>query len=107
MTTAGLDDLTNLDIVNIFVSSGETMRTQIIRIGNSRGIRIPKLLLEKCRLEEEVELEVRAGQLVIRPIRGPRKEWTTAFRQMAEYNQDDLLDEGEPMTKWSSKNWEW
>jgi prevent-host-death family protein len=42
------------------------MKVRIVRIGNSQGIRIPKLLLEQTGLRDEVELEVRAGSLVLR-----------------------------------------
>ena len=41
------------------------MITTIISIGNSRGIRIPKLLLEESGLDNEVELEVKKGEIKI------------------------------------------
>ena len=57
-----------------------SLRTRIIKIGNSRGVRIPKLLLDQLGLDEEVELAVREDQLVIRPIRRPRYGWDEQFR---------------------------
>ena len=68
------------------------MRTRIIKIGNFRGIRIPKLLLDQLGLNEEVELAVQGDQLVIRPIRHPRYGWNGQFRMMAEHGDDRLLD---------------
>ena len=84
------------------------MKTRIVRIGNSRGIRIPKALLEQCRLGSTVELEVQDGQLVVRPIERPRLGWDEAFRQMAEQGDDQLLDRGAlPSTDWDTRGWEW
>ena len=70
------------------------MKTRIVRIGNSRGIRIPKALLEQCRLGSTVELEVQDGQLVVRSIERPRLGWAKSFRQMAEQGDDQVLDSG-------------
>ena len=84
------------------------MKTRIVRIGNSRGIRIPKALLEQCRLGSTVELEVQDGQLVVRPVERPRLGWDEAFRQMAEQGDDQLLDRGAlPSTDWDTREWEW
>jgi antitoxin MazE len=83
------------------------MKAQIIQIGNSKGIRIPKHLLEECRLEDEVELEAQPGQLVVRPLGSPRHGWAEAFEKMAKYGDDVLLDKNPPETKWSRKDWKW
>jgi antitoxin MazE len=68
------------------------MKTQIIKIGNSKGIRIPQALLEQCHLDGKVELEAQLGQLVVRPAKGPREGWAAAFKKMARYGDDELLD---------------
>ena len=84
------------------------MKTNVVRIGNSRGIRIPKTLLERCRLQDEVELEVQNDHLVIRPVVKPRSGWEDAFRRMHERGDDALLDEGLlPATQWDKTEWEW
>ena len=84
------------------------MRASIVRIGNSRGIRIPQSLLEQCRLGSSVELEVQDGQLVVRPADRPRAGWDDAFCAMAEQGDDALLDqESLPGTEWDAKEWEW
>ena len=84
------------------------MRTTIVRIGNSRGIRIPKAMLEQCHLGNAVELEVQDGQLVVRPAEGPRLGWDDAFRRMREQGDDTLLDD-EPVSagEWDRTEWEW
>jgi antitoxin MazE len=86
------------------------VKTRIIKIGNSQGIRIPKLLLQQLGLGEEVEVEVeaQAGQLVIRPARSPRADWEAAFAEMAAQGDDQLLDD-EPLvlTVWETDEWRW
>lgn len=84
------------------------MKTALIRIGNSRGVRIPKAFLEECRLQDEVDLEVQHDHLVIRAARRPRTGWDEAFRRMGERQDDALLDEGSlPATEWDTTEWEW
>ncbi|MBD1862942.1 AbrB/MazE/SpoVT family DNA-binding domain-containing protein [Trichocoleus desertorum] len=84
------------------------VKTRIIKIGNSQGIRIPKLLLEQLQLSDEVELEVQQNQLIIRPVRSVRQRWDEEFQKMAEHGDDHLLDQ-EPtsLTSWDSDEWEW
>jgi len=84
------------------------MKASVVRIGNSRGIRIPKTLLEQCRLGGTVELEVRQGELVVRPAAKPRSGWEEAFREMAQRGDDALLDrESLPSTRWDKTEWKW
>ena len=84
------------------------MRTPIIRIGNSRGIRIPKALLDQCGFGTTAELEVEDGSLIVRPVAKPRQGWDEAFRLMAERGDDALLDGDEfPATAWDDTEWEW
>ncbi len=86
------------------------VRTRIVRIGNSQGVRIPKLLLEQVNLteDEEVELEVQSEQIVIRPTYEARHGWATAFQAMAIHQDDELLDEEVgSTTAWDAEEWEW
>jgi len=84
------------------------MKTSVIRIGNSRGIRISKTLLEQCRLRDEVELEVVDDHLVVRPATKPRSGWEDAFREMHERGDDTLLDrESLPLTQWDKTERQW
>ena len=84
------------------------IRLSIVCIGNSRGIRIPKKILESCHLEGEIEAEARGGALVLRPLRHPRQGWDQAFARMAR-EEDDRLPEDEswPATQWDRQEWTW
>lgn len=83
-------------------------KARIVKIGNSRGIRIPKLLLDQAELGDEVELEVAEGQVVIRAVRNPRSAWDEQFVRMAELGDDRLLDaETAGLTGWDTDEWEW
>lgn len=82
------------------------MRTHIVRIGSSQGIRIPKPLLEQAGLLSEVEVTVEAGRLVIAPAVRPRAGWEEAAASMAAAGEDELLDEVAP-AEWDGTKWEW
>jgi antitoxin MazE len=84
------------------------MKTRIVRIGNSRGIRIPKVLLEQAGLAGEVEISVQDNALVVKAARSPRAGWEAAFEKMAARGDDALLDDGAPsLTRWDEDEWEW
>ncbi len=84
------------------------MKTRIVKIGNSRGIRIPKVLLEQSSVGEEVELKVQNGQIVIRSAIHPRQGWEEAFQSMAEHDDDKLLYEDVTgQTRWDEDEWQW
>ena len=84
------------------------VKTRIVKIGNSQGIRIPKLLLDQTDLGEEVELELRGDQIVVRPAYRARHNWEDQFKAMAEQGDDKLLD-GDVVipTAWDEEEWEW
>lgn len=84
------------------------MKTRIIRIGNSQGIRIPKLYLQQTGLVEEVELEVQDSEIVIRSTTQPRQGWAEAFSAMAAQRDDKLLD-GDSINQsvWDEAQWQW
>lgn len=84
------------------------MKASIIRIGNSQGVRIPKVFLEQAQLAGEVELEVRDRQIIISPAAGPRHNWAMQFSAMARRGDDKLLDAGShAQTSWDEDEWEW
>jgi antitoxin MazE len=83
------------------------MKTRIIRIGNSQGVRIPKAYLEQSRLGEQVVLEVQNNEIVIRSARRPRQGWAEAAKAMAAREEDELLDQGFSHTSWDEEEWEW
>ncbi len=81
------------------------MKTTLIPIGNSRGVRIPKPLIEQCGLSETVEMDVRDSMILIRSPRRARSGWGEAFRQMSRLGDDKSLDT--PATQWDAEDWEW
>lgn len=83
-----------------------TVKTRIIRIGNSRGIRIPKLLIEQVGIGTEVEIAVERDQLVVRSTSRPRQGWDEQFRAMAEHGDDRLLEDP-VLTQWDASEWKW
>ena len=83
------------------------MRTELVRIGNSRGIRIPKPLIEQCGLRSTVELRVENDRLVISPGRHPRQGWGEAFRAAKPVVHDQLLLETAEPNEFDRKEWQW
>ena len=84
------------------------MKTSIIRIGNSRGIRLPKSILEQCHLKDAVEIEVEGNVLTVHPVPAPRRGWVEAFMKMKENKDDKLLDADTPLaTAWDRAEWRW
>lgn len=82
------------------------MKARLVRIGNSRGIRLPKPVIEQARLSDDVDIEVRDGALVITATRARRAGWAQAARELGERDGDRLLDE--PLaTEFDEKAWEW
>ena len=88
--------------------TGTVLKARIVKIGNSRGIRIPKLLREQIGLGEDVSLEIQENQIVIRPARSRRQGWEEQFKAMAKQGDDRLLDaELVSHTSWDANEWEW
>jgi antitoxin MazE len=83
-----------------------TIRTRIIRIGNSRGIRVPKVLLDQAQLPDKVELRAEPGRLVVQALRRPRAGWAEAAKAMHDRGHDELLDRP-TATRFDRKEWAW
>lgn len=81
------------------------MKAQIIKIGNSHGIRIPKAVLEETRMSGDVEIEVTADGILIRNISKPRFNWDAAFKSLND--RDDDLSLGRTSTGFEKKEWQW
>ena len=82
------------------------MKAKIVRIGNSRGVRIPKPLLEQAGLENEVILRVVEDGIVIEAAHKPRSGWGEAAQALHERQEDDLLDEA-VLTDFGESEWVW
>jgi antitoxin MazE len=94
------------DYIIITPEGSTDMKLRLVAIGNSRGLRLPKAILEQCRLENEVELEIEAGRLIIKPARrSTRKGWDEAFKKMGSAGEDRLLIDDR--LDLDSSDWEW
>jgi antitoxin MazE len=81
------------------------MNIAVIQIGNSKGIRLGKAILEKYNIKDAVELVLEKGYIIIKPTSTPRKGWEKAFKKMHENGDDKLLItdmfEDENLEEWS------
>lgn len=67
------------------------METNIVKIGNSKGVRLSKTILEKYQIGDRVEIILEDDQIVLKPIKAPREGWAEAFKKMHEAGDDQLL----------------
>jgi len=81
------------------------MEVSVIQIGNSKGIRLSKTILEKYNIKDTVNLILEKGQIIIQPLSRPRKGWEKAFTEMSENGDDRLLFndvfEDETLDEWT------
>ncbi len=84
------------------------MKSRIIKIGNSQGLRIPKPILEQAGIRVDVELEVEKHRIIIRPVSNPRADWEGAFAEMAENRADSMIDGADGIIhSWDEEEWQW
>jgi antitoxin MazE len=82
------------------------MKARLVRIGNSRGVRLPKPLIEEAGLEDDVELLVRDGAIVIASAMRPRTGWAAAAKRLHHRDKNRLPDP--PVsTRFDEEEWEW
>ncbi|MCC5919260.1 MAG: AbrB/MazE/SpoVT family DNA-binding domain-containing protein [Cyclobacteriaceae bacterium] len=81
------------------------MKASIIKIGNSKGLRLSKAIIDKYQIKNEVEIDLMDDSIVLRPVKEPRKGWETAFQKMNERGDDKLyiddIFEDEQLDEWS------
>lgn len=82
------------------------MKTRLVRIGNSRGIRLPKPIIEEAGLIDEVEVRVREGAIIIAPSATLRSGWAEAAKQLRGRDEDRLLNPA-TSTQFDEQEWEW
>ena len=81
------------------------MKTKLIAIGNSKGVRIPRAFIKQCGLAREIEIDIRDHTIIISSPQGPRAGWKQAFERMARQGDDSLID---PVTTaWEDEDWQW
>lgn len=107
----GLDIPQIYIVITLYLQQGreeKPVKAHVVRIGNSRGIRIPKSVIEQCQLHGAVDLIVQQGQLVVRSAAKARADWDQAFEQMHRHGNDQLLDrDSPPSSEWDRKDWTW
>jgi antitoxin MazE len=67
------------------------MQLSVIQIGNSKGLRLSKTILERYQIKDKVEMILEDDQIVLRPVAQVREGWAEAFKQMHERQEDELL----------------
>ena len=67
------------------------MELSVINIGNSKGIRLSKTILEKYNISEKIEVILEKGHIILKPKSTPRKNWEKQFKNMHENGDDKLL----------------
>jgi len=82
------------------------MRTKLIKIGNSRGVRLPKPILEEVGLTDEIDLRIEDGTIILAPPAQPRSGWAEAAQRLRAADEDLLLDPPTP-TRFDDEDWEW
>jgi len=80
------------------------MKSNLIKIGNSKGIRISSNIIKECGLESEVEIKIIDKKIIIEAVKEPRGDWNKSFQDMHENNEDTLLTSN---GKTFDKDWEW
>ncbi len=88
------------------MARSQPTQTRLVRIGNSRGVRIPKPLIAQAGLSERVSLDVQNHAVIIRSSAHAREGWAQAFASMAKRGDDALLDRDRP-TRFEHAEWQW
>ena len=83
------------------------MKAQIVQIGNSQGLRIPKVLLEESGIKGEVELEITPEGILIRNISKPRADWDRQFELLRDHDDDVPQSETQTSSQFEIKEWQW
>jgi antitoxin MazE len=82
------------------------MKAQIVQIGNSQGIRIPKVLLEESGIRGDVELEICPDGILIRNVSKPRSDWDRRFSRLSDHDDDVAAVDAAPST-FEATEWQW
>ena len=67
------------------------METAIIKIGNSKGLRLSKTILDQYNIKDKVEIILEMGRIILKPIETPRQNWETEFEKMSNEGDDKML----------------
>jgi antitoxin MazE len=73
------------------ISQKINMEAAIIKIGNSKGLRLSKTILDKYNIKDKVEIILEKGQIILKPVESPRQNWESAFEKMNKEGDDKML----------------
>ena len=83
------------------------MKAAVVKTGNFREIRIPKVVLEQCRIGDEVSMEIDNQKLVISQTSNAHEGWAESFQTMAKLGDNSLpVHDAEPDSSWNEAEWE-
>ena len=81
------------------------MLLDIVKIGNSKGVRLPSIILKECNITNQVNIEISDGKIIMYPVKQPRVGWEKAFKKMHAAGEDKLIiSEG---VSDEVEDWEW
>ena len=83
------------------------MKVKLIAIGNSKGVRIPRAVIQECNLGEEVDLSVRDGAVMLAPLREIREGWDKAFAKASKGKDQEILMPDDLGHSWDEEEWTW
>lgn len=82
------------------------MKGKLVRIGNSRGVRLPRAVIEEAGLREDLEIRIEGRTVVLSSPARVREGWTDAARKLVDRGEADLLDLPSENT-FDREDWEW
>ena len=82
------------------------MKARLVSIGNSRGIRLPKAVIQEAQLTDEVELKAEPGCIIIRSAKPPRMGWAEAAKRMHDLGDDRPIIPEHP-NRFDEQEWQW
>ena len=82
------------------------IKSRLVRIGNSRGVRLPKALIEEAGLGEDVEIRADGRSIVITPGTRPREGWAADAKRAVADGAKGLLD-APTETRFDREEWKW
>lgn len=83
------------------------MKVNLIRIGDSKGVRIPSSIIRECGFGDQIEMRVEQGVIVLSPLYGVREGWDAAFKTMAAAGDDAALIPDTLETDFDKEEWSW
>jgi len=85
----------------------KSIKLELIRIGNSKGLRLPSWLIDTLGFEKTINVVIGETELVLSPEKKKREGWDQSFQKMAKNSDDILLDQEFVESEWDKEEWAW